>query len=262
MLGTFTDRMPVARSMRGGWLPVLAAGALALLSASSRNAASLDRGEERDPLVQRALELQRAQRTDEAIQLLTEALERKPRLARAHLVLGQLFDHPKEDYLRALYHYQRYLELRPQTEKKATINDLIRQARLSFAASLPHPPPGAPERIAMMQKEIDSLRHHLATLSATGAAATANTARLPPPAVAPAPVLATAAPPVAVTAPPPPLSAHPAAHTYVVQPRDTLSSIAAKVYRDRSQWKKIYDANRNTLATPQSARAGQTLVIP
>jgi len=259
MLGNFSDRMPVARSMRGGWLPVLAAGALALLSACSRNAASLDRGEERDPLIQRALERQRAQQTDEAIQLLTEALERKPRLARAHLELGLLFDHQKEDYLRAVYHYQRYLELRPQTEKRQLINDLIRQARLSFAASLPHPPPGAAERIALMQKEIDGLRHHLASMMSTGTAAAAGSA---PPVAAPAPVLTTAAPPVAVIAPPPPLSAHPAARTYVVQPRDTLSSIAAKVYRDRNQWKKIYDANRNTLATPQSARAGQTLVIP
>ena len=34
-------------------------------------------------------------------------------------------------------HYQRYLELRPQTEKTKLIQDLIRQARLSFAASLP-----------------------------------------------------------------------------------------------------------------------------
>jgi len=261
-------------------LPALAAGALALCAACGRNAARLDRDEDRNPLVQRALEYKHAQRYDEAIRLLTEALEKNPRLASAHLALGQLFDTQKEDYLRALYHYQRYLELRPQTEKKLMINDLIRQARLSFAATLPKPPPGAVERIALLQREVDGLRQQAAQLLQDNAdlqqrlaASTSAVPRLasvpalpvtnPPPGFVPAPAR-TAAPPVAVIAPPPPrpLPAPPAARTYVVQPRDTLTSIALKLYHDRSRWKKIYAANRDTLATPQSIRVGQTLVIP
>ncbi|MCX6996325.1 MAG: hypothetical protein NTV49_04400, partial [Kiritimatiellaeota bacterium] len=165
-------------------IPALALGVLLLIPACDRNAATLDHEEDRDTFVQRALERKRAQQPDEAIHLFMQALERKPRLARAHLELGLLYDRSKEDYLRAIYHYQRYLELRPQAEKKHLIEDMIRQARLSFAAGLPNPPPGAVERMALMQKEIDSLRHHVNALAAPGAPPAA--ARLPAALAAPA----------------------------------------------------------------------------
>jgi nucleoid-associated protein YgaU len=48
----------------------------------------------------------------------------------------------------------------------------------------------------------------------------------------------------------------------VVQVGDTLSRIAEQMYGDSSQWEKIYEANRNTLNSPQSIHVGQTLVIP
>ena len=50
--------------------------------------------------------------------------------------------------------------------------------------------------------------------------------------------------------------------TYVVQRGDTLSGIASKVYGDRNQWNRIFEANRNSLPSPESIREGQTLVIP
>ena len=61
---------------------------------------------------------------------------------------------------------------------------------------------------------------------------------------------------------PKPEPAQPAMQQYVVQSGDSLSSIAAKLYRDPNKWKAIYDANRGTLASPESVRVGQTLLIP
>jgi nucleoid-associated protein YgaU len=49
---------------------------------------------------------------------------------------------------------------------------------------------------------------------------------------------------------------------YMVRSDDTLSRISAKVYGDASVWRRIYDANRDVLATPDELAPGMTLVIP
>ena len=44
---------------------------------------------------------------------------------------------------------------------------------------------------------------------------------------------------------------------------DTLAVIAQKVYGDSSLWRRIYDANRNTIGdNPDNVRIGTTLRIP
>jgi nucleoid-associated protein YgaU len=221
----------------------------------SRGAASQDKWDERDPYLKRALTRKNIDDIDGSIDLLNKALSRKPDLARAHLELGLLYDTRRQDYIRAIYHYERYLELRPDAEKKKLIEDLIRQARLSFAASLPDQPPGAVEQIAMLKREIDALKGRVASQQARGGTAAASKPVTNRPA---------ALSPKNITAlvPPKPAPAQPAVQTYVVQTRDTLSSIAAKLYNDPGKWKTIYDANRNTLSSPQSVRPGQILIIP
>jgi len=56
----------------------------------------------------------------------------------------------------------------------------------------------------------------------------------------------------------------PAASTqYVVQPGDTLRSIALEQYGDAEQWQRIYDANRSAIGpNPDALVAGMTLEIP
>lgn len=50
--------------------------------------------------------------------------------------------------------------------------------------------------------------------------------------------------------------------TYVVQPGDTLGSISRKFYGSSARYMEIYNANRDSLATPNSVTVGQTLIIP
>jgi cell wall-associated NlpC family hydrolase len=50
---------------------------------------------------------------------------------------------------------------------------------------------------------------------------------------------------------------------YTVQPGDYLSKIAAKVYGDSRQWRKIYDANRSVIGgNPDLILPGQVLNLP
>ena len=84
-------------------------------------------------------------------------------------------------------------------------------------------------------------------------------ARPQPAAAAPAPV-ATA--PAAQPAPAASAPAAPEPKRYVIQPRDTLSSIAAQHLGDRNQWKVIFEANRDRLADPDRLPLGKEIVIP
>lgn len=50
--------------------------------------------------------------------------------------------------------------------------------------------------------------------------------------------------------------------TYIVKKGDTLQKIADKMYGTTKKWKKIYNANKDVLETPDVIRSGQKLVIP
>jgi len=233
---------------------------LAALTLSACGLAGRDVREDRDPLLRRARERKNAQDFQGAIELYQRALEKRPGLARAHLELGLIFDQSLNNQVRAIYHYERYLELDPKAEKRKLVEDLIRHAKLSFAASLPDRPSEAVREIAMLKQEIAALREQ-----ATGGQAPMPSrpavARAPSPAPpAPAPPTGASATAAVVPAPSP---APPAMEVYVVKPGDTLSRIAAKVYGDSGRWQPIFDANRGALpGGPQSIRVGQTLMVP
>ncbi len=53
-----------------------------------------------------------------------------------------------------------------------------------------------------------------------------------------------------------------AGRTYTVKSGDTLSKIAREVYGDSSQYRKIFEANRDKLKDPDKIMPGQQLVIP
>jgi nucleoid-associated protein YgaU len=60
------------------------------------------------------------------------------------------------------------------------------------------------------------------------------------------------------TAPPAPASGR----TYTVVKGDSLSKIAKQFYGNASQWKKIYEANKDTIKNPDLIYPGQTFKIP
>lgn len=60
------------------------------------------------------------------------------------------------------------------------------------------------------------------------------------------------------TAPPAPSSGR----TYTVVKGDSLSKIAKQFYGNANQWKKIYEANKDTIKNPDLIYPGQTFKIP
>jgi len=231
----------------------------------SGHARLADQREENDPLIRRARAKKRLHDIDGAIDLYNEALQRKPDLARAHLELGVLYENHRTNYLSALYHYRRYLELRPDTEKRELIEGVIDSVRVSFAASLPEKSSASIREIARLQTENNTLRGQLEKLTEENAQQeTVVTSEINPPPQTPAGTRDTPQNVRAVSATqrtlPNPKPPQPAVRRYVVRTGDTLSAIARKVYSDPEAWRAIAEANN--LENPSSLRVGKTLIIP
>ena len=228
----------------------------------------MDRRDERDPFIIRGDARKRAGDIDGAIEQYLKGLERRPQLALAHLKLGIEYKDHKRDYLRAIYHLQRYLEKRPDATRNALIEDLIRRSHTQYLASLPNPPAGAIEEVARLERENAMLRGQIEDLTrqlqddAAPAERTVTAAARQPTGAAQT-AQAAEAQPIRPRTPEPAVEAPAAApRTYRVQRGDTLSRIAGRVYQDSSQWRRIFEADRGVLGTPESLREGQELIIP
>jgi nucleoid-associated protein YgaU len=209
---------------------------------------ALERPEDRDPHVRRAREQRAAGNYEGALTSYQKALDKRPNLARVHWEMGAIYDEFMTNDLRAIYHYQRYLELDPDAERRAMVEQLIGAARMSYAASLPARPSEAIRELARYKQEVDDLQAALAD-ARQEIAALKGTAPPPGSGASPAPPRMAPAQP-AVT------------ETYTVKEGDTLSRIASKVYGDTSKWDVLFEANRNILSRPESVRPGQVLVVP
>ena len=243
------DDCSVKSTLRILPLVLLLGGLLASgLTGCSRDAGSLDRRDEEDSLVAAGLEKEKLRDIDGAIDLYEQALARNSDLARPHLQLGLLYDKYRQDYVRAIYHYERYIEMRPKADKRDLIFDLIRQARISYAASLPDQPSRAIQLVAQLKKENEQLKDEMSRMSGDAAAVRD--------------VLQQTSVPSSRSTGPRPAPAQSAVRSYVVKRGDSLSSIAQKMYGDAGQWRKIYEANRDKMPKPESLRLGLTLIIP
>ena len=224
-------------------------GAACVFTGCSRS--GRDVSELRDPLIRQAHARLNEGDKDTALKILNRALMRKPDLSQAHLDAALLYDDYKQDYIRAIYHYTRYLELRPHMEKRGMIEDLIRKARMTYAASLVDQDLTLDHRLRQLREENDRLQNDLREVRA-------NLAKLQLQARGVAP----AAPPAPATAVPAPAAPAAAERAYKVQPGDTLSTIAARMYQEPRQWPLIFEANRDVLPGPEKLAVGQTLRIP
>ncbi len=232
------------------------------LPGCSRPVASLDDSDFRDPLIRKAQSKVRQGDKDGAIDSLNNALARRPDLAQAHLSLALLYDDYKKDYVRAIYHYERYLELRPATQKRGLIMDLIQKAKMSFSASLSEQFPDTAKKLQALEEEnsrlkasLREVRENLAKRSGSGK----------PPEALPGKGLAQPVRSADLAGQddvPPAQNAAPTSTVYCVQAGDTLSLISAKMYRDPRKWKAILDANGTNLVSPNRLKAGQILIIP
>ena len=124
---------------------IFAAGAaLCLALAVGCGRAAEDRRDARDRNLRRAQAAKDAEDVEAAIRWCEKTLARRPDSPRAHRELALIYDHFKQDYVPALYHYRRYLELRPDSEDRADVEDMLAKCGRAFAAQVAAAPADQP----------------------------------------------------------------------------------------------------------------------
>jgi tetratricopeptide (TPR) repeat protein len=235
---------------------------LLLLAGCGKSSTQLDTADEKDARVSKGLELVQQKDLNGAVKQFEAALAKNPELGRPDLELAMIYQQEK-NYVRAIYHYERYLEKRPATEKRPLIQEWIKQAKISLAGEVGGSDTHVSEELVRLTRENNMLRKQLETAGGGSAASVTSVKTLltePPPRPAPAPIVApvvTQGIEKAQAAPVPK-----PARTYTVRSGDTLMRISGSVYGDTTQWKKIYEANREQMKTESDIQVGQTLVIP
>jgi LysM repeat protein len=232
-------------------LPVMAkfAGLLALalcLSGCIPGDSHVD--EEKDPHFQRGINLVNSQDFKGAVEEFEKALETNPHSAAAHFQLGWLYDNKVNDGAAAIYHYQRHLQLMPNSERAQSAQERIRLCKQELA-NTQFPLPNSQN----LQREADrltaenvSLKQQLAALQHQAAAR----ADLGQPGAEPVRLAAKA--PSAAELPGP---SH--ARVHIVKERETIRSIAAQYGLKASA---ILGANPRV--DPRRLQIGQSLNLP
>ncbi|OUX36710.1 MAG: hypothetical protein CBE26_04810 [Kiritimatiellaceae bacterium TMED266] len=219
----------------------LSAGFLILLAGCNDEELSQDEREEKIERVVEARLFMETGQYAEAEKSFKKALEENPTIARPHLDLATIYQQHIINYVHAIYHYDRYLELRPKSEKKV----LIEQQRIKVAQMLANTLLQNTPQVKTLVEENNTLKKELVSLRRSASqvqSARSNVTTAPSSTETPLPKSSVS--------------------IYHVEPGDTLSKIAKKFYNDSGKWDRIYQANRDALQSPSGIRVGQTLVIP
>lgn len=251
-----------------------------------------------EPLYREGQRLEKEGRNTEALAAyLRLIIQRADDAPESHLEAGLIELQELKNPIAAIYHFDRYRELKPHSPLDARVVEQIQRARRDFAATLPAQnwesaggAADASDRIAQLEAENERLKAELATLRGSamvnppraaagdspvtfgaegaaggggeggGAGGEASPALIPitPAAVAPAAVA----------------QAEPSAHgdhalhpqsgrTHVVAAHDTLYSLSRRYYGTASKWRQILAANRDKLSGDRpSLVVGEVLKIP
>lgn len=205
-------------------------------------------------------ELAQQKKWDEAIREFETARDSHPESAEPDLQLAIIYHQYRPDYIRAIYHYQCYLEKHPDTEKAPLIEGWIQQVKILLAADVGQSDQGIPEEIIRLKRENNLLRNQLRLM--TSSAPRRKPAPKEPVAIQKPEDVKQESTPVSQTPIPRIQTPAPTPETYKVLPGDTLSKIARTIYGDSSKWKEIFGANLDKMEAPNDLKAGETIIIP
>ena len=194
----------------------------------------------------------------------------------SHLEVGYIYLQTLKDPIRAIYHFDRYLELKPDSERTIQVKQLIDTAKLEFLRQLPTMPfqTGLDridllEIIEKLKKENYELKlkhnqalNHIESIEGEEAMALFSTSLNKRFSEQQSISLNEESNNLESLNDLESVDPREVPKSYIVQPGDTLSKISKKFYGTDSRWNDIYQANRDILSSARSLREGQELLIP
>lgn len=239
------------------------------------NSAQVLREEDEPQFVKGREEIKKGNYKD-ALTAFSKVTEKRQDAAESHLDLGNIYLYHLNDPVPAIYHFRKYLELKPNTKQSQRVRSCIDTAQKRFAATLPGNPFDVntqtleiedairtakaenlelKQELAQALKKIELLESNqkISVSNSAKEIKTQESSNLRE-------VAQEQVREVARTVTPRVSNDTPA--TYTVQVGDTLSSISRKLYGSENRWRDIYSANKDRLSSPQALKPGQTLKVP
>ena len=189
----------------------------------------------------------------EAVALYEASLDGTPESALVHYKLGLLYDEKLSQPISAVHHFQRYLALAPDGVHAKDVKNMIKEDQLKMIA---HYGNGAtiPQQEAVrlkndnlaLRKQILDLRAELEAASRARALALKSLGKGA----------------AGLRQEQIQKDLVPGVQTYTVEKGDTLASISRKFYKTPGRWKRIQDANFNTMEGTAKLKVGMVLMIP
>jgi LysM repeat protein/TolA-binding protein len=238
-----------------GWLVIAVLG-LCLVGCGD---APQPQNDEQNPHFQRARDLVNLQDYKGAVTEFEKVLETSPQSAATHYELGWICENDKiRDYATAIYHYQKHLQLKPDSERAAQVHERIQACRRELAnGEFPLP------TSQNLQKEVDRLTAEnlvlkqqaetLKTQLANAQLALTNYAMALANARKGSPTQVASGNPAAPDVTPLPKIPR----TYHIQDGDTISGIAS-----RFKLKTSVILAANPKVKPERLRVGQSINLP
>lgn len=225
--------------------------------------------EEEETSFRRGQQYLREDRPDEALAAFLRVIEKRRDAPESHLHAGELYLEHIEDPIAAIYHYRKFLEIRPEGPESGNVEQRIETARKELLRQFPLQPYDSQldrldllDRLERSRDEINGLKRQIATLQTENRRLEQNLRAAQNQAIVMDPAPETSPRPQRPE--PEPVVSTPAERpaSYVVQAGDTLSSISRTVYGTSGRWMDIYQANRDLLPSPNALRVGQELRLP
>ena len=262
-------------------LSVLAVGGLLFCASCNKDYTGQENSH---PLFAKGITLKSSQNYSKAREAFEGFLALCPKSARAHKELAELYNDYLGDYVRAVYHYERYIEYGKLSDiDRRDVRKLIEGCKKKFYERYqqengltPMPQAGMSEAASQDVRELENglvaARQMQSVLTERCRTLMAEKNRLEAELKAATGARTSAAkrqgnasagrsiPPVRVTPTAP--AAPKDGETYRVQQGETLSMIARKFYGKSSAWKEIRDANPGVIGPDGVVRAGQVIRIP
>ena len=266
--------------------------ALALLAAGcGRRGAvrAIEGAEAADAAMKTAMAAQAAGDFDKAYEIFKAVTISQSTNALAHLQLGIVLQDSRKDPFTALSHFQTYLFLRPDAEKRDMVEERVRQAKLQISleyrggvetVNIADERKQWEEQVARLKGELAAAQNRLASNEEELAAARAEKEKLTRELARLNKQVDTMLNNARVSLPTPKdlakinLETDPSGptnagfadrsvkRTYEVKRGDSLWSIAQRFYGDASRNKDIRDANRDVLRNGDQVEKGMVLEIP
>ena len=139
---------------------------------------NLEAEDSRNPHFKKAESFIEAKNYVEAVREYEAAIQANPNVATAHYELGRIYGEKLGDEISSMYHYSKFLELRPTSEKREAVQALLDNEKFVLATKLPNSPVANAEAFAKLQSENANLKKELEDVKTRASRADYNYVKL------------------------------------------------------------------------------------